>query len=439
MLLVAVMVGILAMAALATDMANIVDGRVPLSFGQVAAPDASSDAQLKASAPRPVKPQPNGAAGWWPAARQNAAATVHVAKAAATVETDPVPSDGDAADDPAFWIHPTDSALSTVIGTDKRSGLAVYDLSGNQLQFIDTVEPNNVDVRYNFPLGGNKIDLVAFSDENFKGIGIFKVNPATRLLQWAAAREIKAGATPYGFCMYHSRRSGKFHAIVTSKSGRVEQWELFDNGKAAVDAILVRSFDVGDQTEGCVADDVHAALYVAEEDIGIWKYGAEPTDGAVRTLVDSVANGHLNDDVEGLAIYYASDDSGYLIASSQGASEFVIYDRQGKNDYRATFRIVASQGVDAVTGTDGIEVVNAPLGTSFPKGAFAAQDGDNQGGKQNFKLVPWQEIARAIVPALTVDTAWNARMEQVLGDAQDRLRRADDRQAAKDATREETD
>ena len=41
-----------------------------------------------------------------------------------TVETDPVPSSGDAADDPAIWVHPTDPSLSTVIGTDKNSGLA---------------------------------------------------------------------------------------------------------------------------------------------------------------------------------------------------------------------------------------------------------------------------------------------------------------------------
>ena len=39
---------------------------------------------------------------------------------------------------------------------------------------------------------------------------------------------------------------------------------------------LVRIFDVGGHTEGCVADDEYAVFYAAEEAVGIWKYGAEP-------------------------------------------------------------------------------------------------------------------------------------------------------------------
>ena len=56
-----------------------------------------------------------------------------VGPVSATVETAPVHSSADAADDPAIWIHPTDPSQSTVIGTDKSSdghGLVVYDLSG---------------------------------------------------------------------------------------------------------------------------------------------------------------------------------------------------------------------------------------------------------------------------------------------------------------------
>src|SRR5262245_31952618 len=55
---------------------------------------------------------------------------------AATVETDPVPHDGDAADDPAIWVHPTDPAKSVILGTDKRGGLALYDLAGRQIQYL---------------------------------------------------------------------------------------------------------------------------------------------------------------------------------------------------------------------------------------------------------------------------------------------------------------
>jgi hypothetical protein len=63
----------------------------------------------------------------------------------AAVETDPVPHRGDAADDPAVWVHPSDPARSTIIGTDKKGGIAVYDLEGKELQYRPEAKINNVD------------------------------------------------------------------------------------------------------------------------------------------------------------------------------------------------------------------------------------------------------------------------------------------------------
>jgi len=80
----------------------------------------------------------------------------------AAYETEPVPTSGDAADDPAIWANPADPSKSTVIGTDKRSGLAVYDLTGRQLQFLPDGQLNNADIRYEFPLGGHRVALVSY-------------------------------------------------------------------------------------------------------------------------------------------------------------------------------------------------------------------------------------------------------------------------------------
>ena len=55
-----------------------------------------------------------------------------------------------------------------------------------------------------------------------------------------------------------------------------------------MDATKVRSFNVGSQSEACVADDDLGVLYVGEEDVAIWKYGAEPTADTTRTAVDHV-------------------------------------------------------------------------------------------------------------------------------------------------------
>ncbi|UCG14573.1 MAG: phytase, partial [Deltaproteobacteria bacterium] len=329
----------------------------------------------------------------------------------AVVETDPVPSTGDAAEDPAIWIHPQDSSLSLVVGTDKQSGLAVYDLAGNELQFVPDGQINNVDIRYDFPLGGASVDIVAGSNRTDNTIAVYKIDPTTGLLEnVATGGGIQTTIAVHGLCTYVSPVTGKFYVIVNSKSGEVEQWELFEDGAGLVDGVRVRRFDVGSRTEGCVADDEYGVLYIGEKLVGIWRYGAEPSDGEVRTLVDGTGpNGHLTADVEGLCLYYASDGTGYLMASSQGSDEYVVYQREGDNGYVGTFRVVDGNGIDGTQKTDGIDVTSVALGAAFPQGVLITQDGDNPGANQNFKLVPWETIATAIVPPLTVDTGWNPR------------------------------
>ena len=44
-------------------------------------------------------------------------------------ETPPVVTGDDAADDPAIWVNRANPALSLIFGTDKKSGIYVYDLS----------------------------------------------------------------------------------------------------------------------------------------------------------------------------------------------------------------------------------------------------------------------------------------------------------------------
>src|SRR5687767_10694237 len=143
--------------------------------------------------------------------------------ASPTVETDPVPHSGDAADDAAIWVHPTDPSQSTVIGSDKDGGLAVYDLSGNQLQYVSIGSLNNVDLRHGFPLGGQVVDLVIGSNRSANVLAIYKVNPVTRLLENVAARSLASNLGEiYGLGMYHSPVTGKFYAFTSDRDdGRV--------------------------------------------------------------------------------------------------------------------------------------------------------------------------------------------------------------------------
>jgi 3-phytase len=334
----------------------------------------------------------------------------------ASVETEPVPHSGDAADDPAVWIHPTDPSLSTVIGTDKKGGLAVYDLAGGMIEYFPDGRLNNVDLRYNFPLDGQQVALVTATDRTDPKRGrlaIYRVNSVTRGLDDVAAPDTYTGIDAYGLCMYHSPKTGQYYAFNIA-SNQVQQWALFDSGNGQVGVRLVRAVPLNSQGEGCVADDQLGYLYVGEENVGIWRFGAEPDDGTEHALVDSVEPvGHLMADVEGLTIYYAGTSDGYLIASSQGDNAFIVYRRAPDNAYLGQFLITGSDHGDAVTHTDGIDVANVALNQAFPEGMFVVQDDKNTDPSehQNFKLVSWRVIASAL--DLTVDTSWDPRRAEL--------------------------
>ncbi len=312
---------------------------------------------------------------------------------AALVETAPIARSGDASEDVAIWIDPIDPSRSTIIGTDSR-GIAVYDLGGTQLQYLPDGELHNVDIRTGFPLLGVPVALVTAGNRANNTINIYIVNPLSRLLENVAARPIQPTAVTFGSCMYHSKANGKFFFFVTSSEGNVEQWELFESA-GKVDAQKVRDLSVspGQQLGACVADDELARFYVGEKKSGIWRYGAEPDSAEPRVRGDAIGStGHLVADVEGLTIAYGPGNAGYLIASSEGNNSYSVYERAGINQFVQRFDIRGG-GIDGAEDTDGIDVTTASLGPMFPTGIFVAQDASNDGGNQNFKIVPWGSVA----------------------------------------------
>lgn len=352
-------------------------------------------------------------AGWTTSySLSEAAKHYHDVAVQADYETDVVVSGKDAADDPALWVHPKDIAQSKIIATNKQGGLLVYDLKGKELSSVKVGKPNNVDVRYNFLLGKEKVDIAAATDRaKNNGILIYAINRDTGELTNIAARDIFAKMkVVYGFSLYHSLINDKFYALVSGHKGEFEQYELFDNGSGKIDAKLVRSFEIGSISEGMVADDELGNFYVSEENVGIWKYGAEPTAGTNRILIDSVGPGNLIADVEGLTIYYAKNGKGYLLASSQGNNSYTVYERGGNNAFIGRFSIDDGL-IDGTNDTDGIDVIGLNLGKDFPYGLFIAQDGENMDGakklNQNFKIVRWDKIAKAL--NLEMDNTVNPR------------------------------
>ncbi|MBC7768206.1 MAG: phytase [Phycisphaerales bacterium] len=315
-------------------------------------------------------------------------------------ETAAVAQTGDAADDPAIWVAPQPEQ-SLVIATQKKGGLYVFDLAGRIVQEAPGGEPNNVDLREGFAWPEGAAPIVGASDRTDNTIVLWRFDSATRRLEPTPRARIATGFVEvYGFCL--GQIGDALIAIATDRdSGEVGMWRIAPGPDGVPAGERVAGYTLGSIAEGCVVDDDHGVYYVAQELEGIWRVDANDTTGAGRRLVDRVgAGGNLVADVEGLSLWRSAEGGGYLVASVQGASRFAVYDRGDANAYRGAFRIAASEdaGADAVQGTDGIDVVSAPLGPNFPRGLLVAQDDRNTRPSelQNFKYLSWADVMLAL-------------------------------------------
>lgn len=304
-----------------------------------------------------------------------------VAQVAATLETQPSPRRGDAIDDPAVWVHPTKPAASRILGTDKRTGLYVYDMQGNIVQELAVGRLNNVDVRGNLAAAtlrdDNSIQLFSISDDGV-------LTPAAN--QTTDIEEI------YGLCMGYDSNTEQASVYINGKSGRIQHYLVNADGSLQ----LAREMQVPTQPEGCVVDDASQRLFVGEEDVAVWLFDAKPDGGSDGDIVIRVADHpQLVDDIEGLAFARINGEP-MLFVSSQGNDSYMVFDAQAPWARRAHYRIRTNVelGLDGASETDGIEVTTHSLGAGFAQGAFIVQDGRNRMPEagQNLKLVPLQAI-----------------------------------------------
>jgi myo-inositol-hexaphosphate 3-phosphohydrolase/PKD repeat protein len=317
-------------------------------------------------------------------------------------ETVPGTHAGDTLDDPAVWVNPTDSSRSLVIGNDKLGALETYDLGGNLVQRLAFGSQfwGNVDVLQGAKVGSTTRDLVGVVQ---RGVRFYGVDPTTRMLSPVTEGSEPIGLNGEGFCMYRSPATHRVYGISITIQGLVQQFELLDaDDDGLLESQTVRTFQVGSEAEGCVADNDTGALYISEENVALWRYDAEPTGGTTREAVDEVTDtgGHLVNDIEGVTLVDQADGGGYLIVSAQGEgaepSYFGVYRRGAGNDFVKTVRIADGTTSDDCDHTDGVTASTARLGTAFPHGIFVCQDNNNDlpgdSGNQDLKLVRLENV-----------------------------------------------
>ncbi|WP_420331762.1 phytase [Oceanicaulis alexandrii] len=314
----------------------------------------------------------------------------------ASMETAAVAGAGDAADDPALW-RAADPARSRILGTDKKSGLYVYTLDGETAQYLAAGRMNNVDVRYGFEAGDETVDIAVASDRTNIALAVFFIDRETGALSAAPGGVLPLDfVDPYGLCLYQRPSDNALFAFVTEDdTGRLMQQRLrFEDG--AMRSETVRSFSLGTITEGCAVDDQTGTLYIAEENVAVWVYDADPESGDARSKLADVNSDSLIADAEGVALWPQDGAAPWLVVSSQGDNAYAVFNT-ADNGLIGRFEINGGE-IDRTSETDGIDVHALPL-PGYPEGVFLAQDDAEDTGGQNFKLADLAAIRAALTQA----------------------------------------
>ena len=311
------------------------------------------------------------------------------------MRTDPVPDDPD---DPAIWIHPSDSAKSLILGTNKvkapGGALVVFGLDGKIRQVVSGLDrPNNVDVEYGLPLAGGKADIAVVAERLKNQLRIFRIGESgieditsagdTRVFADRTGEQ----AAPMGIALYRRPGDGAIFAVVAPKAGPgagyLAQYRLEDDGGGRVKVTFVRyfgSFSGTGEIEAVAVDDDAGYIYYADEGNGIHKYHADPAHADAAKELAHFGRDGFHGDREGIALYTRPDGTGYIVCTDQipGNSEYRLYPREGEpgrpHDHSRTVKVVRG-GADS---TDGLEITSRPVGAAFPAGLMIAM---NSGGR----------------------------------------------------------
>ena len=304
----------------------------------------------------------------------------------ANVETEPVFAGDDAADDMCVLENFNNPESSLIISSDKKYGIIVYDLEGVKLYDYEVGRINNVDILPSRSFQNKYI--VAGTNRTYNSIDIYLFNSKGELENLILRKEIPSLKDVYGVTFY--RDEFNTYLFISDKKGNVEQWS-YNNDEVNSEIKFVRKLKFSSLVEGLVADESKGKIYIGQERKGIWEFNAFPSFDSQKKLIFKKSK-NFKPDFEGLALRDDGNGEGYLIASVQGSNGYLIIDRKSL-DAKIFFRIIDGDKIDGTTETDGIDVTSIKT-SKFPNGFFIAQDDDNDGLNQNFKLVDWNKILK---------------------------------------------
>ena len=301
-------------------------------------------------------------------------------------------------DDPAIWINRVNPAESLVIGTDKDvdGALLVFGLDGverKDLSVRGLLRPNNVDIAYDVPLAGGRVDIAVVTERFAHRLRVYRL-PDMAPIDGGGIPvfEGERARDPMGIALYTRPGDGAVFAIVSRsdagapKHGYLHQYRLVDDGTGTMRGLFARAFGEWSgrkEVEAVAVDQELGHVYYSDETYGIRQYLADPmAEDAEDQLAEFGLTGFARDH-EGISIYPTGPGTGYIVISDQQANTFRLYQREGLEH---PLLGVAPLSTDQSDGSD-VTPVALP---GFPGGLFVAMSTD-----RTFQFYAWDDIAKA--------------------------------------------
>lgn len=298
-------------------------------------------------------------------------------------------------DDLCFVVLQPANDVFLIASDKKANAVFLVNDRGQVLDKVPVAQPGNIDSRQAFPIGRDSAQaswqngisarspLIVVNGRQKQELVALAVvatpnGPKLRRLP----SEMPTGEN-YGGCLY--RNKDRFYFFSTTKGGLVQQFEITNNGNKLVSR-RVRAWK-SPICEGAVADDQNGVVFLCEEQVGIRKLQAAPANRNASSSNDSletrsdeelivkIGDHDISGDLEGITILPTGEKTGYLVASDQGRSQFVVLDRQ------APHRLVGKFSIDGVQSTDGVDVFTSAFGPRFRSGVIACHTDTDDGCK----------------------------------------------------------
>lgn len=297
-------------------------------------------------------------------------------------------------------------AQSSYLAVDGKAGIAWIDARGKRKAYLSTPAElldvrENIEVNYKGKLRSFDVAATVLLPEQ---------QPALIALDKSGKKIIELARLPVpafnieNVCLSRDP-ANNLSMYLLDERGTAEHWLVLDaHGHQQVKKL--RNLPIAPNSKSCSVDDTRERLFIAEEAIGVWAYGASVESSPGRTVVDMAAPfGKLSETAE-------------LVSAIPGG--VLVFDGEQKKLQVYRSDKLELQNSIAMSDVNEAEHLSARYDSAKQQLTVVMFD---EGKKQHHELtIPWEHSPSQTIPALAIRSVTADAQTQVMarfGDAAD--------------------